>query len=67
MIKTLICPICGKAFVTLSPNGKYCGQACAEVGRRQLRAKWKEDNPEYSAVYMRQYRTAKKERKKTTL
>lgn len=61
MVKALICPICGRTFVTILPNQKYCGCICADAGRRQRRAKWVTMNPHYSTAYMRSYRAAKRE------
>ena len=66
MEKALTCPICGKQFVKTLPNQKYCGRACADAGRRQRRAAWETMNPDYSMLYMRSYRAAKRERGKET-
>ena len=67
MEKALICPICGRPFKTILPNKKYCGPACADVGRRQLRSIWETENPGYNATYMRNYRTAKKKERNITV
>lgn len=38
---TRTCPVCGRAF-TAKYNQKYCSDRCRVIGKRQVRAAWKD-------------------------
>lgn len=58
--KIKMCKICGRSFTAHSPNTKYCCYSCADAGRLIRRRKWQASNPNYSTIYMREYRTAQR-------
>ena len=63
MAKLVKCEICGREFETSRPNKKYCSFTCREAGAKVRRMIWEDRNKNYYAAYMKQYRTAQKERK----
>lgn len=62
MAKLVICPICGKEFVTNKPNKKFCSFSCKEAGQTLRRLKWNDSNPKYMTEYMRKYRAERKDK-----
>ena len=61
MIKTIICPICGKQFQTSRPNKKYCCFTCKEAGNKLCHMRWKENNRGYHREYMQRQRQKERE------
>lgn len=59
MAKIVTCPICGLKFETNKPNKKYCSFTCKEASAKVRRMKWEDQNPNYNAEYMKQYRKKK--------
>ncbi len=55
-----ICKICGKEYEANYPNSKYCSILCREMGARNKRAAWCNENKGYMTIYMREHRANKK-------
>lgn len=53
------CKICGKEFVAMSPNSKYCSLLCKEMGSKKNTRAWSDKNKGYITLYMRAYRKKK--------
>lgn len=60
MKKIKKCKICGKNFVSIHPNEKYCSAICREQSSKQNAKAWREKNKDYSTIYMREYRKKQK-------
>ena len=54
-----VCKICGKEFIAMSPNSKYCSFLCKEMGSKKNLRAWSEKNKGYITIYMREYRKRK--------
>lgn len=59
-MKTVICKICGKTFLTELPNKKFCSYTCKIANDKMRRMIWEEEHKGYGARYMREYRRAKR-------
>lgn len=55
-----VCKICGKEFVSMHPNSKYCSLLCKEIGMKNNQRSWSEKNKGYITLYMRSYRKKQK-------
>ena len=56
MNNTRVCKICGKEFVPMSPNSRYCSFLCKEMGTKVNAKAWNDKNKGYITIYMREYR-----------
>lgn len=34
------CLVCGQMFTPITPNAKYCGKTCADIGSKTRRSEW---------------------------
>ena len=58
--KKVICAVCGREFVSVFPNEKYCCLECRDTAQKERIQAWHRMHPEYNRIYMRKYRKGQK-------
>lgn len=54
------CKICGKEFIPMHANEKFCSAVCREISLKNYAKTWRKNNKDYSTIYMRGYREKQK-------
>lgn len=55
-----ICPVCKNEFEPKRKTQKYCSRDCRRQAKHEQDKKWRENNPTYYKLYMRNWRRNRK-------